>query len=54
MMETAMGILARTLGAERAGDCAAALSSGVLGSIIWIRCASAGYDTNGDPEFSED
>jgi hypothetical protein len=34
MMETAIGILARTPGDDRAGDCEAALSSGVVDSIL--------------------
>jgi len=42
MMETANGILARTLEDERAGDCEAALSSGVPDSVIGIGCARAG------------
>ena len=51
MMETAMGILARTPEEERAGDCEAALSSGVPGSIRRIRCLSVGFDAHGDHEF---
>src|SRR5580700_5530144 len=51
MMETAMGILARTPEEDRAGDCEAALSSGVPDSVISIGCASVGFEAHEDHEF---
>ena len=55
MMETAIGILARTPGRtladERADDCAAALSSGVVDSVTRIRCAPKRFETQKDHEF---
>ena len=51
MMETAIGILARTPGEERAGDCAAALSSGVVDSVTRVRCAPMGFETQKDHEY---
>jgi len=50
-METAIGILARTLEDERGGDCVVALSSGVPDSVTRIRCTSVDWEAHGDYEF---
>jgi hypothetical protein len=42
MMETKMGILARTPEEERAGDCDAALSSGVVEVILFYSMRFSG------------
>src|SRR5215467_13739578 len=52
MTDTKIGILARTPGEVRAGDCDAALSSGVPDSDTAIGCTSGPCEAHEDHKFS--